>query len=136
MKTFLFVLVSLAGSIAIAGEITLKPYFPSPFASEPFSQSAMCHVQGIDDGGNWTGVCRYYGYYSRNANAVVTWGPTGTPLAAQPCWPYAYEGSPVCPQQTFGAFNSTIPGWLQGTDGSTKAYVIDTTPRYSVLITP
>ena len=135
MKTFLFVLVSLAGSIAIAGEIVLQPYTPSPFASEPFSQSALCHVQSLASG-NWEGVCRYYGYHNTTAWALVTWNPTGTPLAAQPCWLYAFEGSPVCPQQTYGAFDSRIPGWLQGVSGDAKAYVIDTTPRYSVLITP
>ena len=141
----LFACVSLLVSVAAsAGEVFLQPYFPSPIPNAPFSEAPDCHVQSIDATGATSGVCRYYNYCSGrgcvapSGLAIVTWDPTGTPQGATLCYAYSYQGSPVCPAQTFGPLEEISPGvyvFVQGTAAGVTAAITDATPRESVIFT-
>lgn len=138
MRTITLTLAFVLISTAYASEVVLQPP-TSPFPQAPFATAPDCHAQSIDATGASSGVCRYHGYQSVTAWAIATWDASGTPVSVMPCHLYSYQGSPVCPVQTFGPLQELSPGsyaFIQGTAAGVTVAITDRTPRESVLITP
>jgi hypothetical protein len=138
----LFVLSFLLSSSALASEVKLQPYFPSPFPGLPFALAPQCFLHGVGSDGEWHGMCHYYGGNPRNpgAYALVEWDTTGTALSATQCYLYSFQGAPVCPAKVYGPFETIdgVRGWVQGIDaaGNTGLEVDGTGTNIPVLLMP
>ena len=100
----LFVLSFLLSSSALASEVKLQPYFPSPFPGLPFALAPQCFLHGVSSDGEWHGMCHYYGGNPRNpgAYALVEWDTTGTALSATQCYLYSFQARPCAPRKCTG----------------------------------
>ena len=115
-----------------------------------FGYDTLCHVQSLDTNtGNWLGVCRYVGYRNVNQYGTVMWDDSGAGTYLAYCRQPtdSTHTGPICPAETYGAFeyvqitdaNGTFPVAVfeQGTDSvGVMAVIIDGSPRTSGLVTP
>ena len=126
----LFVLSFLLSSSALASEVKLQPYFPSPVPGLPFALAPQCFLNGVGSDGEWHGVCRYYGGSPRNPNH----GHRAVRQAV------LFQGAPVCPAKVCRPFETIdgVRGWVQGIDaaGNTGLEVDGTGTNIPVLLTP
>jgi hypothetical protein len=108
----IFLLSFLLSSSALASEVKLHPYFPSPFPGYPFALAPQCFLNGVGSDGEWHGVCHYYGGNTRNPGAYA--------MSVTRCYLYSFQGAPVCPVKVYGPLETIdgVRGWVQGVDAA------------------
>lgn len=69
----MFVLSFLLSSSALASELKLQPYFPSPFPGLPFALAPQCFLNGVGSDGGWHGVLATPAWKSMVSELTSRW---------------------------------------------------------------